>query len=89
MARIAGGCCGSFFSVLQINTRDALAVNPGSHGHLRHGIAPPDIDEIGAAEGIRTPDPRITNALLYQLSYRGAPTKGVLVIPGKCKRKER
>jgi hypothetical protein len=25
----------------------------------------------GAAEGIRTPDPRITNALLYQLSYRG------------------
>jgi hypothetical protein len=27
----------------------------------------------GAAEGIRTPDPRITNALLYQLSYRGAP----------------
>ena len=28
---------------------------------------------IGAAEGIRTPDPRITNALLYQLSYRGFP----------------
>jgi hypothetical protein len=27
---------------------------------------------IGAAEGIRTPDPRITNAVLYQLSYRGA-----------------
>jgi hypothetical protein len=26
---------------------------------------------VGAAEGIRTPDPRITNALLYQLSYRG------------------
>jgi hypothetical protein len=41
----------------------------------------------GAAEGIRTPDPRITNALLYQLSYRGigadvarfaAPGKGHL-----------
>src|ERR1700678_4151259 len=30
---------------------------------------------IGAAEGIRTPDPRITNAVLYQLSYRGAPTE--------------
>ena len=29
--------------------------------------------ENGAAEGIRTPDPRITNAVLYQLSYRGAP----------------
>ena len=29
----------------------------------------------GAAEGIRTPDPRITNALLYQLSYRGTPDR--------------
>ena len=30
----------------------------------------------GAAEGTRTPDPRITNALLYQLSYCGAwPTR--------------
>jgi hypothetical protein len=26
----------------------------------------------GAAKRIRTPDPRITNALLYQLSYCGA-----------------
>jgi len=26
---------------------------------------------IGAAKRIRTPDPRITNALLYQLSYCG------------------
>jgi hypothetical protein len=25
----------------------------------------------GAGEGNRTPDPRITNALLYQLSYPG------------------
>jgi hypothetical protein len=25
----------------------------------------------GAAGGIRTPDPRITNAMLYQLSYCG------------------
>jgi hypothetical protein len=31
----------------------------------------------GAAEGIRTPDPRITNAVLYQLSYRGTPRNGV------------
>ena len=30
---------------------------------------------IGAAEGIRTPDPRITNAVLYRLSYRGMPTE--------------
>jgi hypothetical protein len=27
--------------------------------------------DIGAGEEIRTPDPRITNALLYQLSYPG------------------
>jgi hypothetical protein len=27
----------------------------------------------GAAERIRTSDPRITNALLYRLSYRGKP----------------
>jgi hypothetical protein len=30
---------------------------------------------IGAAERIRTSDPRITNAVLYRLSYRGAPTE--------------
>jgi hypothetical protein len=28
--------------------------------------------ENGAVEGIRTPDPRITNAVLYQLSYDSA-----------------
>ena len=31
------------------------------------------VSERGAAEGIRTPDPRITNAVLYRLSYRGKP----------------
>ena len=30
-----------------------------------------DQEVIGADEEIRTPDPRITNALLYQLSYIG------------------
>ena len=29
----------------------------------------------GAAKRIRTPDPRITNALLYQLSYCGMQAK--------------
>ena len=29
--------------------------------------------EIGAGEESRTPDLRITNALLYQLSYTGLP----------------
>ena len=33
------------------------------------------MDLIGAAEGTRTPDPRITNAMLYQLSYCGAVAK--------------
>jgi hypothetical protein len=28
--------------------------------------------KVGAARGIRTPDLRITNAMLYQLSYCGA-----------------
>jgi hypothetical protein len=30
-----------------------------------------DFKKFGAGEEIRTPDPRITNALLYQLSYPG------------------
>ena len=33
------------------------------------------MDLIGAAEGTRTPDPRITNAMLYQLSYCGTVVK--------------
>src|SRR6266478_9887832 len=32
-------------------------------------------DFSGAAKRIRTPDPRITNALLYQLSYCGVATR--------------
>jgi hypothetical protein len=31
--------------------------------------------KTGAAKRIRTPDPRITNALLYQLSYCGVATR--------------
>ncbi len=31
----------------------------------------PILLSAGAARGIRTPDPRITNAVLYQLSYCG------------------
>ena len=37
-------------------------------------FAAPRNDGAGAAERIRTSDPRITNALLYRLSYRGADT---------------
>ena len=32
--------------------------------------------ESGAAEGIRTPDPIITNDVLYRLSYRGLSERG-------------
>jgi hypothetical protein len=35
----------------------------------------------GAAKRIRTPDPRITNALLYQLSYCGALPKRAGILP--------
>ena len=31
-----------------------------------------DVPDCGSAGGIRTPDPRITNAVLYRLSYSGA-----------------
>ena len=31
----------------------------------------------GAARGIRTPDPLITNEVLYQLSYCGEPARHV------------
>jgi hypothetical protein len=34
-------------------------------------------DIYGAAEGTRTPDPIITNDVLYQLSYSGQPGVGV------------
>ena len=34
------------------------------------------LDPFGAGEKSRTPDLRITNALLYQLSYAGAWTAG-------------
>lgn len=31
------------------------------------------VEKNGAAEGTRTPDPIITNDVLYQLSYSGIP----------------
>ena len=37
--------------------------------------------EFGAGEEIRTPDLRITNALLYQLSYTGISRSPKLVQP--------
>jgi hypothetical protein len=41
---------------------------------------------FGAAKRIRTPDPRITNALLYRLSYCGI-LKGSILTRGIARRK--
>src|ERR1700676_1615273 len=41
----------------------------------------------GAAKRIRTPDPRITNALLYQLSYCGVFGRGGILPRGVSRRK--
>ena len=43
------------------------------------------VSESGAAEGTRTPDPIITNDVLYHLSYSGqfyAPVKTEVFSPG-------
>jgi hypothetical protein len=41
----------------------------------------------GAAKRIRTPDPRITNALLYQLSYCGNFKRTGILTRGAIRRK--
>ena len=57
-------------------TRDASAFcleeeeKSGSSGKIE--------EESGAAEGTRTPDPIITNDVLYQLSYSGVPDRDKL-----------
>ena len=38
---------------------------------MKRALALQEPTNSGAGEGNRTPDPRITNALLYQLSYPG------------------
>ena len=46
-----------------------------------------DPREAGAAKRIRTPDPRITNALLYQLSYCGVFEAGGILTRSITRRK--
>ena len=54
-------------------------MRPGCLPEKNWGAARQAADQIveqyrladGAAEGTRTPDPLITNEVLYQLSYRG------------------
>src|SRR5580698_8604426 len=52
------------------------------YGFRAPRYARPRNDDDGAAEGIRTPDPRITNAVLYRLSYRGKPWKTLVFLSG-------
>ena len=51
---------------------------PVRHEVVTH-VSGPDKRRDGAAEGIRTPDPRITNAVLYRLSYRGKPLRTLAI----------
>src|SRR5271169_2216231 len=51
--------------------RSSLRRMPGEHTRVCSPAG-----GIGAATRIRTGDPRITNALLYQLSYCGVTKKG-------------
>ena len=44
----------------------------GGNGHKAPWLMAAGIGRVGAAEGTRTPDPIITNDVLYQLSYCGA-----------------
>ena len=43
----------------------------------------------GAARGTRTPDPRFTKAVLYQLSYCGDFTGALIIEPRRQIRKNR
>jgi hypothetical protein len=51
-------------------TRRGIARGPPRHLHENAAQAR-RFQVNGAGEETRTPDPRITNALLYQLSYSG------------------
>jgi hypothetical protein len=55
---------------------------PGQFANQRHR----GNEIIGAARGIRTPDPVITNDVLYQLSYCGEPRKRAGACPDICAR---
>lgn len=45
--------------------------------HRKSAISMRHLLEFGAAEGTRTPDPIITNDVLYQLSYSGLVTRRI------------
>ncbi len=43
----------------------------------------PGYPGFGATQGTRTPDPRITNALLYRLSYSGSKSGALYIASPK------
>ena len=52
----------------------SLAAGTAAHCRSQIGAKPAmNVVSVGAARGIRTPDPVITNDVLYQLSYCGEP----------------
>ena len=54
--------------------KQALTDVPGLHKNVQMRFRPiSDCEGAGAAGGTRTPDPLITNEVLYQLSYCGFP----------------
>ncbi len=59
------GCHGARAAVAQTTATQETQKGPAASRALHHG----------AGEENRTPDLRITNALLYQLSYTGANRK--------------
>ena len=64
-----------------LEARDAMQlVAEAMHAALQQLDAAREqaLELIGAGEKSRTPDLRITNALLYQLSYTGAVTPGIV-----------
>jgi hypothetical protein len=54
-----------------IGTQDVPNIAAKVAPRLMRSIVKPDEASGGAAKGIRTPDPVITNDVLYRLSYCG------------------
>jgi hypothetical protein len=68
-------CLGARESAPERRSSQAGCGEPGTEAAAGRQCQPAAVagsnEEFGAGEEIRTPDPRITNALLYQLSYPG------------------
>src|SRR5688572_17239282 len=78
----AADCAGRRVAFRTGRSRSNTGCVVGAVVHARPPLSPPKNERaavlpprpvalLGAGEETRTPDPRITNALLYQLSYTG------------------